>query len=137
MNEYSTEKGINTWVKEITAWGKRKGWDKPKLCVERGRIAATDCRMLAPRGVNVERVLAKVALVHTELSEAVEHARDGRWVLFVAPGGKPDGFVVELADIVIRCFHIAGLLGLDLEDAIEQKMRYNESRAHRHGGRKA
>lgn len=37
-------------------------------------------------------------------------------------------FEVELADALIRIFHIAGYLGLDLEGAYREKMSYNASR---------
>jgi NTP pyrophosphatase (non-canonical NTP hydrolase) len=43
----------------------------------------------------------------------------------------------ELADIVIRAMDTAVALGVDLGKAIEVKARYNESRAHRHGGKAA
>jgi len=128
-------KSVNDWVREITAWGKTKGWDKPALCKKVGY--RTGSGVAPPLGVNVERVLAKVALCHTELSEAVEEAREDRWIEWGPTGAKPEGFVVELADTVIRIFHLAGLLGLDLEGAIEVKMAHNTKRAYRHGGKRA
>jgi NTP pyrophosphatase (non-canonical NTP hydrolase) len=89
--------------------------------------------------VDTDAVLAKVMLVVTELAEAVEEARVDQWIEHRREGDteKPEGFVTELADAVIRIFHIAGLLGLDLETAIQNKMAYNETRSHRHGGKKA
>lgn len=36
---------------------------------------------------------------------------------------------VELADAVIRCFDLAGALGLDLGSAIAEKMQFNAQRA--------
>jgi len=126
-------KTITVWVDEITAWGKSKGWDKPALVREKGNPATHG----APKGVKIAEVLAKIALTHTELSEAVEEARDGRYLLWLTPEGKPEGFVTELADAVIRIFHIAGLMGLDLEGAVKTKQLYNEGRSYRHGGKKA
>jgi hypothetical protein len=128
-------KTITVWVDEITAWGESKGWHKPALVGTKGYTH--DGNTAAPKGVKIAEVLAKVALVHSELSEAVEEARDGRYRLWLTPEGKPEGFVTELADAVIRIFHIAGLMGLDLEGAIKAKMAYNEKRAFRHGGKKA
>ena len=125
-------KTISVWVDEITEWGESKGWHKPALVREKGTH-----RQAGPKGVKVELVLSKIALVHSELSEAVEEAREGRWTHWTTPTGKPEGFVVELADAVIRIFHIAGLMGLDLEGAIRAKQLYNEGRPFRHGGKKA
>jgi hypothetical protein len=36
---------------------------------------------------------------------------------------------VELADAVIRCFDLAGALGLDLAGAMAEKLAYNAMRA--------
>lgn len=41
-------------------------------------------------------------LIHSEISEAVECYRNGEMALHVVDG-KPEGLVVELADVVIRC----------------------------------
>lgn len=133
------EKSITNWVEEITAWGKRKGWDKPALCKTKG------LGRRAPKGVDHNAVLAKLMLVVTELAEAAEEVRDDKWSTYhhsidsaaLPATAKPEGFTSELADAVIRIFHLAGLLGLDLEGAIREKMAYNETRSHRHGGRKA
>lgn len=48
---------------------------------------------------------------------------------------KPDGFAVELADIVIRIIELAARLGLDLGEAMRLKMWHNRNREMRHGGK--
>ena len=80
-----------------------------------------------------------LALIHSEVSEALEDYRDGHMELKteVSLTNKPYGFPSELADIVIRCLDLAGHLGIDLEQAIEVKMAYNATRPHRHGGKRA
>lgn len=47
--------------------------------------------------------------------------------------GKPEGVPMELADVVIRIFDFAGCYGIDLEQAIVQKMAFNSGREYRHG----
>ncbi|MDX1919411.1 MAG: hypothetical protein SFU25_01595 [Candidatus Caenarcaniphilales bacterium] len=52
------------------------------------------------------------------------------------PIPKPEGLAVELADCVIRIFDFCGAHKIDLESAIALKHKYNETRPHRHGGKK-
>lgn len=89
---------------------------------------------------NVDRriVPEKIALVHSELSEALECYRDPE--LFVdgySVEGKPEGFGFELADAIIRIFDLAEFLGLDMENLVREKNEYNKSRAFRHGNKLA
>ncbi|NHN33513.1 hypothetical protein G9U52_27230 [Paenibacillus sp. S3N08] len=78
-----------------------------------------------------------IALMHSELSEALEDHRNGRGLQEVYfEGEKPCGIPVELADTVIRIFDTCGHLGIDLETAIRIKMDYNATREIRHGGKK-
>jgi len=48
---------------------------------------------------------------------------------------KPEGFASELADAIIRIADCAESLGLDLGAVVRQKMLYNRTRPHRHGGK--
>ena len=97
-----------------------------------------------------DNVPTKIALMHSELSEALEEFRNDRMDLYwgerttygvggealVTIGEKPEGFGVELADAVIRIFDLASRLGLDMGALVELKMEYNRGRPHKHGGRR-
>ena len=76
-------------------------------------------------------------LMVTELAEAVEEYRAGRnYTEVYYKDGKPEGIPIELADCIIRIFDTASQYGIDLELAMETKMKYNETRPMRHGGKK-
>lgn len=76
----------------------------------------------------------KLALITSEVSEALEEYRDNQELdvtRFV--DGKPEGFGIELADIVIRVADLAGRVGVNLGDLVNLKFRYNATRPTRHG----
>lgn len=81
---------------------------------------------------NPPSVLERIALVHSELSEACEEHRQGRDGLWY-DGAKPEGLGVELADAVIRIADMCHYLGLNLDHLIRLKSDYNETRPYKHG----
>lgn len=83
------------------------------------------------------RVPEAIALIHSEASEALECYRDGEMGYSEREDGKPEGFGVELADIIIRVCDLAGALGISLTPLIAKKHAFNATRPHRHGGKKA
>lgn len=88
--------------------------------------------------VPLTTLVAKLALIHSEVSEAVEELRAGRNEVWYSTersdtGLKPEGFPVELADIVIRVLDLAERLKIDLEPVILEKLTYNATRPYRHG----
>lgn len=109
------------------------------------------------------------ALIHSEVSEAVEEARlkfSNSEAYAKERGGdchpgtkcweslkevlkrqkhldkygseklKPEGELIELADVMIRIADYCGQMNWDLEEAIRLKLAYNKTRPHRHGGKK-
>lgn len=106
-------KSLQQMADEVTAWTQRKGWDP-----DPNRTFGDEC-----------------ALIHSEVSEALEAYRDWKFNDPTVDGGKPEGVASEFADILIRLLHYSNCHGIDLEAEYERKMAYNESRPWRHGGR--
>ena len=71
-----------------------------------------------PEEINVGE---KIALIHSEVSEAYEAYRhkniDGK-----------DGFKEELGDIIQRVLHLAGIFDIDIESEIIKKYQSNQNR---------
>lgn len=94
-----------------------------------------------------------MALLHTEISEAVEAYRvygledatatgcidctqSGVGACDDAPHiFKPEGVGSEFADVLIRLLDDCERYGIDLEAEYERKMKYNRTRPYRHGGK--
>jgi NTP pyrophosphatase (non-canonical NTP hydrolase) len=101
---------INAMIVECHGRATRAGWYR-------------DPKTGAELAMNVGE---KLALVHSEVSEALEGHRKNKM-----DDHLPDrrSVAVELADAVIRIFDLAGALSLDLGYAYAHKLRYNETRA--------
>ncbi|HFD31653.1 MAG TPA: hypothetical protein ENJ28_02905 [Gammaproteobacteria bacterium] len=75
-----------------------------------------------------------IALMHSELSEALEALRGG----IEHDNHVPEfsGVEAELADVVIRIMDYSYSKKLRVGEAIKAKINYNKTREHMHGGKK-
>ena len=68
-----------------------------------------------------------IALIHSELSEALEAYREGESSARMAE---------ELADTIIRICDTAEVFNLPLAKVLVEKMKINRKRPYKHGGKK-
>lgn len=74
-----------------------------------------------------------IALMHSELSEALEFMRHGN-----PPSDHiPDfsGVEEELADCIIRIMDFGAANGYRVAEALVEKMAFNQTRPYKHGGK--
>lgn len=94
---------------------------------------AEECRIRTRFGKAL--VAEKLALIHSEISEAMEGARKN---LMDDKLPHRKMIEVELADALIRILDLAGALHLDLAGAVQEKLAYNAVREdHKVENRKA
>ena len=75
---------------------------------------------------DAHKIPAILALIHSEVSEALEAFR---------VDDKPN-FAEELADVIIRVLDCCPGLGIDIDAEVRAKMARNRTRGYRHGGKK-
>ncbi len=94
---------INDLAEEVHEIAKSKGfWDAPRNMGE------------------------MIALMHSELSEALEAYRDSNMT-------GPHGVAEEFADVIIRVLDTCSAYEFDMDWLIERKMEINRQRPHLHG----
>ena len=112
-------KTMNDWRDEIYAWAKAHGFHSPEQ----------------------DKLINKMMLVNTELCEAVEKERNGiktnavpNFMLenfsfdqTVWKNEFEESIEVEVADAIIRLLDYAGMIGMDVDWWVKNKMIYNKS----------
>lgn len=83
------------------------------------------------------KISQALLLINAEVAEATEELRAGKMPESTElEGNKEEGFLVELADVVIRTLDLAA--AVDREKFVQvflRKLQYNETRPSKHGGK--
>lgn len=136
------ESALNDLSRIINDWAEKKGWNEGED--------------------SVMRKSSDIALMHSELSEALEFVRKKPQYICMTTGcpnfGELDNYpqctcdrgrveakvcddhvpsltgeAAELADVLIRIFHYCGRRGINLGEAVRLKHEYNIKRPYKHG----
>ena len=108
-------KSLKEMQEEVLAVNLEKGWRGPD--------------------VHVASFGEAMALLHSEVSEALEAWREIGMTERTREDGKPDDVGSEFADVLIRLLDYCELFGVDLEAEYERKIAFNRTRPFRHGGK--
>lgn len=113
LKELLEENNLTELSEKIVGINKRAGWWTRSDFYLEGKDRVT-------------LIASKLALVHSEISEALEGVRKD-----LMDDHLPDREMVEveLADAVIRILDLAGYMGLDIGAALSEKIAYNQTRA--------
>ena len=109
---------LNEYADAIYEWAERKGWNKDFVLGN------------------------QVCNLHAEISEGWEEIRNNHPSneVYFREDGKPEGFLIELIDLIIRALHMMRNIErnnapVDVDALMRLKMHYNETRPYRHGGK--
>lgn len=119
-------KGLNDWVAKVKSIAEARKWH--------------DDIRLTPDEIKVEKLINSLVAISIAANEGKLFFKDvsKSTLPFITPylnsfhisevTGKPTGFAIEMAEIIIRVMCICSFLNIDLESALNAQLSYIESK---------
>ncbi len=122
---------ISETQKEVHKNAVSKGfWDEPLNVGEKLMLIVSELSEALEADRKGKHYMAETELLHT--LGGYKKDQDGDFTYYFEKAIK-DTFEDELADAVIRIMDLSEKIGINLEEHIKAKMRFNESRPYKHG----
>lgn len=102
-------------------------------------LATSNSKGFTAGNLSYQDTVEKLMLTVSELAEALEELRKGFAADHIyfhkdADGlSKPEGFPIELADVLIRVLQLSAACDIDMDAAVNMKNTYNSMRPYKHG----
>lgn len=131
-------KTLAVMAEEVAENNRAKGWYETERSVPEGLMLLVTEVSEAMEAWRTDGLIDITNVYHNAVQHGGSCGKCHRTVWLgdnECPAAKPEGYGSELADVLIRLLDQAHRDGIDLEAEYERKVKYNATRAYKHGNK--